>query len=185
MTTIVKLIVRAYFLYALYASAGHIIHTANKLGLYGRDAYAWPALIDGIAVIGMVMRSERWSTRTRRIGLRVQCCAGLLSLAANVYAGNTIGQRINGVMIVALFVVSEWLVDNMETRAAELARIQAAEDAAEARAAEAAAAELAAAEAAKRSAAAKQGAVTKAARKAEAERNERERIRVARKAMAA
>lgn len=127
---IVKLIVRLYFLGALIASAAHIITSANKLGLTGIQAYSTPALIDGIAVIGLVMRSAQFSVRTRKIGFRVQMIAGLLSLTANVFAGDNAGERIYGVMIVALFIFSEWLSDQIESaevdRARELAEKRAA-----------------------------------------------------------
>ena len=126
-TTIVKLIIKLYFLGALAVSFMHIVGAAHKLDLMGWQSYTTPFSIDGIAVIGMVMRSARWSTDTNRLGFRVQVTAGLLSLACNVYAGNTIGERIYGVVIVALFVFSEWLSDHMVTRADELKAAEVAE----------------------------------------------------------
>uniref|UniRef100_UPI003F493B2B hypothetical protein n=1 Tax=Actinoplanes sp. CA-084688 TaxID=3239901 RepID=UPI003F493B2B len=62
------------------------------------------------------MRSEAFSSSTRSLGFRVQITAGALSLACNVFAGNTLGERIYGVLIVALFVLSEWLSDRIESR---------------------------------------------------------------------
>lgn len=126
---IVKLIVRLYFIGALIASATHIIGSAGKLGLHGVEAWTTPALIDGIAIIGLVMRSEQFSARTRKIGFRVQMIAGLLSLAANIYAGDTLGERIYGVMIVALFIFSEWLSDQIESAEIDRAREAAAKKA--------------------------------------------------------
>lgn len=126
-TGIVKGIVKGYFFGALGFSAIHIIHAFEKLGLTTGEQYATPAMIDGIAIIGMVMRSEKWSANTRKIGLRVQIGAGSLSLAANVFAGSSLGGRIVGIMIVGLFLLSEWLGDNMVTRAAELAALAVAE----------------------------------------------------------
>jgi hypothetical protein len=122
---IVKTIVKLYFLGALAVSFTHIIEASHKLQLAGWQAYTTPFAIDGIAVIGMVMRSEAFSRSTRRLGFRVQITAGLLSLACNVFAGDTIGERVYGAMIVGLFVFSEWLSDRMESREADEAREQA------------------------------------------------------------
>jgi hypothetical protein len=124
-TGIVKGIVKGYFFGALGVSAFHIIQTFEKLGLNDGEQYLTPFAIDGIAVLGLIMRSERWSTSTRKIGLRVQVGAGSLSLAANVFAGSSLGGRILGVMVVGLFLLSEWLGDRMETRADEIAQAEA------------------------------------------------------------
>jgi hypothetical protein len=118
-TFVVKAIVKAYFLGALAVSFAHIVAASHKLDLFGWQAYTTPFAIDGIAVIGMVMRSAKWSDATNKLGFRVQICAGLLSLACNVYAGNTRGERIYGVIIVALFIFSEWLSDRLITRASQ------------------------------------------------------------------
>jgi hypothetical protein len=124
--SLVKAIVKLYFLGALAVSFTHIIEASHKLGLFGWQSWTTPFAIDGIAVIGMVMRSVAFSTATRRLGFRVQITAGALSLACNVFAGNTLGERIYGVLIVALFVFSEWLSDRIESREVEEAREQAA-----------------------------------------------------------
>lgn len=123
-TLIVKVIVRMYFIGALIVSATHIIGASHKLDLFGWQALTSPFAVDGIAVIGLMMRGEKWSTDTRRLGLRVQMTAGLISLAANVFAGNTIGERIYGVIIVVLFIFSEWLSDRMVTAAQEVASVE-------------------------------------------------------------
>lgn len=147
-SSLVKGIVKLYFFGALVISFTHIIEASHKLGLIGWQSWTTPFAIDGIAVIGMIMRSEAFSTDTRKIGFRVQIVAGLLSLACNVFAGNTLGERIYGVMIVVLFVLSEWLSDRIEGREVDQAR------------------ELAA----KRSAAATKAASTRKANKAAADR---------------
>jgi hypothetical protein len=164
---IVKAIVKLYFIGALAVSFNHIVTAAHKLQLLGWQAWTTPFAIDGIAVIGMVMRSEKWSTETNRIGFRVQMGAGALSLACNVFAGNTLGERIYGVLVVALFIFSEWLSDRLVTRATEVKAIEVAE--LEALAAQPTAEELAAQ---KRSEIAKKAAET---RKRNAARKERER----------
>jgi len=89
-----------------------------------------PAAIDGIAVIGMVMRGAAFSRDTRRLGFRVQVAAGVLSLACNAFAGSTVGERVYGVLIVALFVFSEWLSDRIEGREVDEQREQAVKRAA-------------------------------------------------------
>lgn len=127
---IVKAIVKLYFLGALAISFTHIIEASHKLQLTGWQAFTTPFAIDGIAVIGMVMRSEAFSAATRKLGFRVQITAGLLSLACNVYAGDTVGERVYGAMIVGLFIFSEWLSDRMESREVDEARAQAVKRAA-------------------------------------------------------
>lgn len=111
---IVSAIVKLYFLAALAGSFTHIIEAAFKTGLTGWEAWSTPFMIDGIAIIGMVMRGKRFSKATRAIGTRVQLVAGLLSLTANVYAAENFGGRIYGVAIVALFLTAEWLSERME-----------------------------------------------------------------------
>ena len=145
---LVKLIVKLYFVGALAVSFTHVIEAAHKLELTGWQAWTTPFAIDGIAVIGMVMRGAAFSRDTRKLGFRVQVTAGLLSLACNVYAGDTVGERVYGVLIVALFVFSEWLSDRIEGREVDEAR------------------ELTA----KRVAAAAKGRATRAANKAAADR---------------
>lgn len=111
--SIIKAIVKLYFLGALTGSFIHLVEAAHKLGL-GNEAIAIPFMIDGIAVIGMVMRSEAFSKRTRKIGFRTQAFAAMMSLAGNVYAASSLGGIIFGVGIVALFIFAEWLSDNIE-----------------------------------------------------------------------
>jgi hypothetical protein len=112
---IVKGIVKIYFLAALAGSFTHIVDAAGKAGLVGWEMWSTPFMIDGLAIIGMVMRGEAFSQRTRRIGFRVQCVMGLFSLIANVYAAHNVGGVIYGVAIVALFIAAEWLSENLES----------------------------------------------------------------------
>lgn len=112
---LVKGIVKTYFLAALAGSFTHIVDAAGKVGLVGWEQWSTPFMIDGLAIIGMIMRGEDFSRETRKIGFRVQCVMGLFSLIANVYAAHTIGGVIYGVAIVALFIAAEWLAENMES----------------------------------------------------------------------
>ncbi len=101
------LLVRAYLISALIVSYKHIVHAANKLQLYGWEAYATPLAIDGMALFGMILRRVEFNARTRRFGAVLQYGAGFVSLVANIYAGETRGQQAFGIMVVALFVIGE------------------------------------------------------------------------------
>jgi hypothetical protein len=107
-------IVRAYLLGALVISFSHIVSAAHLLQLDGWQAWTTPFAIDGFAVLGMIARSHSFAARTRTIGLRVQVVASLLSLACNIFAGHTPGERVYGAMIVAAYIFSEWFGDQMK-----------------------------------------------------------------------
>lgn len=112
--TAVRLIVKLYFLAAVAASFTHIIESARKLGLTGWEMWSTPFMIDGIAIIGMIMRSVSFSKATNVTGRKTQIAAGVISLVANVYAAHTIGGYIFGVGVVVLFLVAESLADKIE-----------------------------------------------------------------------
>lgn len=158
--TVVQMIVKLYFLAAIAGSFTHIIESANKLGLTGWEMWSTPFMIDGLAIIGLVMRSTEFSTATQRTGLRTQITAGILSLAANVYAADTVGGYIFGVGIVALFLAAERLADKIESASAVRER-EAKESAA-----------------AKRSAAARKAAATRKANKAKATRKRKAEVKI-------
>jgi hypothetical protein len=111
----IKWITKAYFFAAIAASFTHLVTAAHKGGLTGWEMWSVPFLIDGIAIIGLIMRGNEFSKNTRSIGFRVQIGAGVLSLAGNVYAAGNLGQAVYGVAIVALFVLAEWLSDNIQS----------------------------------------------------------------------
>lgn len=113
---LVKGITKLYFAGALAGSFIHIVTAAEKLGGHGVEAYATPFMIDGIAIIGMVMRGEEFSARTNKIGFRVQCVMGAMSLAMNVYAAHSLFGVLFGIAVVSLFVFAEWLKDQIEGR---------------------------------------------------------------------
>jgi hypothetical protein len=152
-------IVRAYLIGALVISFSHIVSAAHLLQLNGWQAWTTPFAIDGFAMLGMIARSHSFAARTRTIGLRVQVVASLLSLACNIFAGHTTGERVYGAMIVAAYVFSEWFGDQMAPAEVDAAASVAAADEL---AAQAAAAQDAARKAS-RSAAAQQAAVTRKA----------------------
>lgn len=117
--TVIKVIAKLYFLAALAGSFTHLIHAAHKGGLEGWEATSVPFMIDGLALTGLIMRSDEFSTRTRRIGFKVFSITGTLSLAGNIYAAHNIGGAVYGAAIVALFIGMEWLSDNIESAQAE------------------------------------------------------------------
>lgn len=123
--SVIKAIVKAYFVAAVAGSFTHIVHAAEKIGLSGWEMWSTPFMIDGIAIIGLIMRSEQFSKDTRKWGLITQYGAGLLSLVGNVYAAENAGGMIYGVGIVALFLFSEFLSGKIQgadvDKAAELA----------------------------------------------------------------
>lgn len=111
----IKWIVKGYFIAAIAASFTHLITAAIKGGLTGWEAYSVPFMIDGIAIIGLIMRGREFSQNTRKVGFRVQIGAGVLSLAGNVFAAHNLGGAVYGVGIVLMFLLAEWLSDNVQS----------------------------------------------------------------------
>lgn len=137
---LVMLVVRGFYMPgALAISFNHILSAGHMLGLTGWQAWTTPFFIDGFALIGMVMRGRSFDAATRKFGLRLQAVAGVGSLAANVAAGHTAGERIYGALVVAGLVVAELAGERVHAgRRAELAAVAkraAAREAAAARAA--------------------------------------------------
>lgn len=118
---ITKHIATAYFLLAIVVSFLHLVHAGIKGGLTW-EAYLIPFMVDGIAIMGKVMRGAEFSKHARRIGFRTQIIAGLLSLAGNVYAAYNVAGMVMGAAVVALFVFAEWLTDQIDSAEAEAAR---------------------------------------------------------------
>lgn len=116
-----KYISRGYFILALVVSFLHLVHAGVKGGLTW-ESYLIPFMVDGIAVMGVMLRGEEFAKRTRKIGFRTQVGAGLLSLAGNLYAAHNAGGMVLGAAVVVLFVFAEWLTDQIESAEAEAAR---------------------------------------------------------------
>lgn len=119
--SIAKLISRGYFLLALVVSFLHLVHAGFKGGLTW-ESYLIPFMVDGIAVMGVMLRGEEFAKRTRKIGFRTQIAAGMLSLAGNLFAAHNAGGMVLGAAVVVLFVFAEWLTDQIESAEAEAAR---------------------------------------------------------------
>lgn len=111
-----KLITKAYFIGALSISFTHIITSAHKMGGEGYEPYIAPFMVDGIALLGMHMRHEKYDDRTNKIGLWAQCSAGLVSLAMNVHAAHSLFGMLLGIGVVVLFLATEWMAGNIRLR---------------------------------------------------------------------
>lgn len=156
---------------ALAASYTHIVHLFEMLGLHGWQAFTAPAFVDGFAMLGRLARSRQFDGKTRIMGLRVQVTATAVSFIANVIAGDSIGARIFGALVVIGYVVAELLTERMSPAATQAEQTKATRSAAATKAAatraankartEAAAASKAKAAAARR--ATKQAELTKTA----------------------
>jgi hypothetical protein len=115
---ITKAIAKMYFILALSVSFLHLVHAGFKGGLTW-ESYLIPFMVDGIAIMGMVMRGSEFASKTRKIGFRTQLGAGFLSLLGNVYAAHNIAGMMMGVAVVTLFIFAEWLTDQIHSAAAE------------------------------------------------------------------
>lgn len=100
-------IVYGFLLGTAAGSFTHIVTVGDRLGL-GWEAWTVPFLIDGIALMGKMGRSRRFAESTQRAGLRLMAFGGTLSLACNIYAGENLGQRCFGGLLVAGFLIVEW-----------------------------------------------------------------------------
>lgn len=121
----VRSIIWFLMLTAIGASYTHIVHLFNGWGLYGWQAWVAPVFIDGFALLGMIGRSKSFAPETQSMGLRIQISATAISVIANVWAGETIGQRVFGFMVVVGYVLAEIYGATMKP-AATRAEIQAA-----------------------------------------------------------
>lgn len=137
--TTVKMITRGYFVAALAASSTHAVVAAHKAGLTGWEAWSVPVMVDGMAVLGLIMRSDAFASDTRRLGLRVQVIMGVVQVLLNVYAASSWGGVVYGVAVVGLYVAAEALSDRIRGKDVEEAekaaqrRSQAAKQAASTR----------------------------------------------------
>jgi hypothetical protein len=105
-------IVNLYALGAVGLSFSHIVALGYQVGM-GWQSWLAPAFVDGLALLGRMGQSKRFSARTRRAGHRLMLGAGTLSLGANIAAGHTVGTRVFGAMVVAGFVIAEWYASQL------------------------------------------------------------------------
>ncbi len=103
-----KTIVAGFAAGCLYFSFSHTIELAHMLGATGAQAYTTPAFLDGFMLLGRLGMSTKFDAATNKIGRRMMTVGAILSLASNVLAGQTPGDRIIGAMVVSGFLVAEW-----------------------------------------------------------------------------
>ncbi len=103
-----KTIVLGFAVGCLYFSFSHTIELAHMLGATGAQAYSTPAFVDGFMLLGRLGMSPKFDASTNKIGRRMMTVGALLSLAANIAAGQTAGDRIIGALVVIGFLVTEW-----------------------------------------------------------------------------
>jgi hypothetical protein len=114
-------IVAALAGYALFISFGHITEFAHFWGVEGDQANAAPFFVDGLMILGRLGMFKRWTDRTNKIGRGFLVGGAILSFAANIGDGHTIGGRVFGALIVAGFVACEWYAGSFESRKPEQA----------------------------------------------------------------
>ena len=103
----ISVVVWLLLLLAAAVSATHIVETAHKLGLHDWQAYTTPALIDLVAIVGKLSMAQCFSPAFRRSGFRLLMAGATLSLTCNVYAGENLGERAFGVIVVGAFMLLE------------------------------------------------------------------------------
>ncbi len=108
-----KTIVNMFMIGAAAISFSHIVDVATTAGLTW-EAWTVPFFVDGIALLGKIGRSKRFTETTQRAGLYLMGFGGLLSLGANVAAGDNLGQQGYGVLVVVGFVLTEWYAGKLE-----------------------------------------------------------------------
>lgn len=105
---LVWLIVRMFLVGAAWISYGHIVTTSQEIHVTGSQPFMVPVFIDGIAILGLIGRTGKLGDKAKRYAPALILPAGALSLAANVFAGKTLGDKIFGALVVAGFMLVEW-----------------------------------------------------------------------------
>ena len=104
---IISIVVWGLLLLAAGVSATHIVETAHKLGLHDWQKLCAPALVDVVAVVGKISMAPCFSDAFRRSGFRLLMAGGTVSLACNIYAGDNLGERAWGALVVGAFMLLE------------------------------------------------------------------------------
>lgn len=106
-------IVYGFLLGAAVGSFGNIVGLAEHIGVSGSHAWTSPLLVDGIALMGKLLRSHRLAPAANRAGLRLMVFGGVLSLTANILHGHTLGDRIYGALLVVGFLIVERAAEHL------------------------------------------------------------------------
>jgi len=112
------IVVYTFMVAAAAISAFDIVHLAEKYGVPAPISYTAPLFIDGLAWLGKIGRSKDFEESTRSAGLKLMAFGGLLSLAANVTVGETVGLKVYGALVVTGFIVAEWYSAKLEAKTA-------------------------------------------------------------------
>lgn len=111
---LVWVIVHMFLVGAAAVSFMHIVTVSERLGVHDWQAFTVPFLIDGIAILGKIGRSRKFAEKTRSAGLVLMGLGGIVSLAANIEAGENVGQKAYGALLVGGFVLAEWYAGKLE-----------------------------------------------------------------------
>jgi hypothetical protein len=104
--TAINVVVYVFLAASAAISFTHIVESGYKLGV-GSQSWLIPIFVDGIAMVGKISMLPRFSEEFRKSGRRLFLIGGVLSLAANMYAGGNDGQRGFGALVVAGFLLLE------------------------------------------------------------------------------
>ena len=147
--TTIKAVAYTMFATGVTLSVTHIVDFFHStLGAAMLTACAMPLFIDGFQIVGRLLRLDRFSDETNAVGWKLQLLGAAASLAANIIAGHTRGDKIAGAILVIGYITIEAVADRIKARKATVAAVAAQ------------------ALAAKRSAAAQKAVATRAANKA-------------------
>lgn len=105
-------IVFSVLLFVIYVSRDHITEVGYRYLNLTEDYQAQTlfVLIDILAMVGKALNSKYFDRSTQIAGATLMYLAGSISLTCNILAGDTLGQQIYGVGIVAVFVGLEAVI---------------------------------------------------------------------------
>lgn len=112
------LIVHAFMGVAAWISFHDIEKLAITWGVPTGIAWTAPLFIDGLMWMGKLGRSEKFEESTRKAGLFLMSGGGAASMVANVAAGENVGMRVYGALVVIGYVVAEWYSGKLKPLAA-------------------------------------------------------------------
>jgi signal transduction histidine kinase len=98
-----------YLGFALYQSFSHIVELSVRYGC--TNPWASPLLVDSLMLLGKLIRSSKVTKRARVVGGCLQAFGAIVSLLANIFAGQTAGDRVQGAAVIIGFLIVEWVVE--------------------------------------------------------------------------
>lgn len=102
------------FVLASTMISAHDIHALFiRLGVAGAMAWLAPVFIDGIMWLGKLMRARNRKPKTKQLGFRYLALGGVMSLTANLIAGENIGWKVLGALAVLGFILGEIALDKL------------------------------------------------------------------------